>query len=74
MERKLIDDYEALIGDLCARPSRQNRSLAIDLASIPENIRGYGHVKAKSVADAAKRRGTLLAMLKERAALTEAAE
>ena len=74
MERKLIADYETLIGDLCAHLSRHNRALAVDLASIPEHIRGYGHVKAKSVAEAARRRNTLLAMQKERAALTEAAE
>ena len=74
VERKLIADYEALIGDLSTRLSRQNHALAVDLASIPEHIRGYGHVKAKSVAEAAKRRDALLAMLKERAALTEAAE
>jgi hypothetical protein len=36
-------------------------------------IRGYGHVKARSVAEARKRQDMLLAMLRERAALTEAA-
>ncbi len=73
-ERQLIGDYEAMIGDLCPRLDRQNRTLAIDLASYPEHIRGYGHVKAKNLAEASRKRDAILAMLKQRAALTAAAE
>jgi indolepyruvate ferredoxin oxidoreductase len=72
-ERTLIDEYEALITDLSASLTPGNHALVVELAALPERIRGYGHVKAKSVAEVKKRRDTLLAMLRERAALTEAA-
>jgi len=72
-ERALITEYETLIEDLAKRLSRHNHALTVEIASIPEHIRGYGHVKARSIAEAAKRRDALLAMLRERAALTEAA-
>jgi indolepyruvate ferredoxin oxidoreductase len=45
MERKLIDDYFATVDELLARLDRNNHALAIEIASIPEQIRGYGHIK-----------------------------
>jgi indolepyruvate ferredoxin oxidoreductase len=45
MERKLIDDYFATVDELLARLGRDNHSLAVEIASIPEQIRGYGHIK-----------------------------
>jgi indolepyruvate ferredoxin oxidoreductase len=49
MERRLIKDYEALIGELLARLSYENHALAVEIASVAQNIRGYGHVKEASV-------------------------
>jgi indolepyruvate ferredoxin oxidoreductase len=45
IERKLIMDYEILIEDVLANLSPANHAIAVALASIPEKIRGYGHVK-----------------------------
>ena len=72
-ERALIAEYESLIEGLAATLTKGSHSLAVELASVPAMIRGYGHVKARSVAEARKRQDMLLAMLRERAALTEAA-
>jgi indolepyruvate ferredoxin oxidoreductase len=43
------------------RLSGDNHSLAVDLASVPERIRGYGHVKERHLAEALRREGELKA-------------
>lgn len=45
MERQLIADYEATIEELLNGLTSQNHELAVAIATIPEHIRGYGHVK-----------------------------
>jgi len=45
IERKLIRDYGFLIAEILANLSPGNHAIAVALASIPEKIRGYGHVK-----------------------------
>ncbi|MGB3867006.1 MAG: indolepyruvate ferredoxin oxidoreductase family protein [Xanthobacteraceae bacterium] len=63
MERELVTDYIALIDDLTARLSPRNHSLAVELLRLPESIRGFGHVKEKSVRAARERKSALLAAL-----------
>jgi indolepyruvate ferredoxin oxidoreductase len=46
-ERRLIDEYRACIDELLARLTPHNHPLAVDIAGIPQDIRGYGHVKAR---------------------------
>jgi indolepyruvate ferredoxin oxidoreductase len=64
MERQLIADYEAAVGEILARLSAQNHGLAVQIASIPEDIRGYGHVKEANVKKAKAREAELLAALR----------
>ncbi len=45
MERKLIADYFATVEELLAKLDRDNHALAVEIAAIPEQIRGYGHIK-----------------------------
>ena len=45
MERKLIADYEALLDEVLAGLTPDTHALAVELASVPEKIRGFGHVK-----------------------------
>ncbi|MBK9081603.1 MAG: indolepyruvate ferredoxin oxidoreductase family protein [Rhizobiales bacterium] len=52
MERGLLADYEATLDDIEARLSPDNHSVAVALASLPEKIRGFGHVKERHVAAA----------------------
>ncbi|MBL8347887.1 MAG: indolepyruvate ferredoxin oxidoreductase family protein [Rubrivivax sp.] len=47
MERALIDEYRACIDELLKSLDIGNRALAADIAGIPEEIRGYGHVKER---------------------------
>ncbi len=51
LERQLIRDYEKTVADLLASLSRDNHRFAVEIASMPEHIRGYGHVKQKHLAD-----------------------
>ncbi len=61
MERQLIADYFATVDELLAKLERDNHALAVEIASIPEQIRGYGHIKDANFAKAAARRTDLLA-------------
>ena len=45
LERRLIGDYAQCIDELIAGLDRDNHALAVEIASIPEQIRGYGHIK-----------------------------
>jgi len=60
MERQLIRDYEALVMDLMQGLTAENHALAVALASIPEKIRGFGHVKLRHLEAAKKEEAELL--------------
>ena len=51
-ERALIGEYRADIDALLPRLSADTLSLALEIARVPEGIRGYGHVKARHLAEA----------------------
>jgi indolepyruvate ferredoxin oxidoreductase len=61
MERALIGEYERTMEALLAGLTPDNQALAVEIASLPEAIRGFGHVKAKSVVAARARQAELLA-------------
>ena len=46
-ERALIGEYRACIEELLAGLSPERIALAVEIARIPEGIRGYGHVKER---------------------------
>ena len=48
----MIEDYISELDAICAELGPANHAAAVALASVPDEIRGYGHVKEKSVADA----------------------
>jgi indolepyruvate ferredoxin oxidoreductase len=45
IERQLIAEYAALVDELLAKLDRDNHAVALQLAALPEEIRGFGHVK-----------------------------
>ena len=49
-ERALIGEYEALVDELLTRLGADNHALAVQLASLPDEIRGFGHVKERNLA------------------------
>ncbi len=60
-ERRLVADYEALVEELLRDTTSANYETAVDLASMPEHIRGFGHVKHAHMVDAKARWAELLA-------------
>jgi indolepyruvate ferredoxin oxidoreductase len=71
MERRLIAEYEAVIEEILGALSAQNHALAVQLASLPERIRGFGHVKERNVKETKAREAELIAAF--RAPVTERA-
>jgi indolepyruvate ferredoxin oxidoreductase len=47
MERQLVSDYESLVKDFAGTLNSANYSVALKLATLPEQLRGFGHVKEK---------------------------
>ena len=52
MERGLMASYETTLDRLAAGLSKESLPLAVKIAEIPQQIRGYGHVKDASVVTA----------------------
>ena len=49
-ERALIQDYRASIEEVLRSLNADNHALAVDIARLPDQIKGYGHVKARHLA------------------------
>ena len=60
-ERALIAEYEATLERVLAKLTIANHALAVQLASLPEEIRGFGHIKVRNVAAARKKQQELFA-------------
>ena len=61
MERALITEYRNTVGGLLPKLNATNLSQAVAIASIPEDIRGYGHVKERHLKAAKEKEANLLA-------------
>jgi indolepyruvate ferredoxin oxidoreductase len=59
-ERALIDEYRACIEELLGRLNAGNLARAAEIARIPEEIRGYGHVKERHLTAARQKWETLM--------------
>ncbi|HEY0824831.1 MAG TPA: DUF6537 domain-containing protein, partial [Ramlibacter sp.] len=49
-ERALIEEYRQTVMELIAGLKPANHALAVEIAGLPDKIRGYGHVKARNLA------------------------
>jgi indolepyruvate ferredoxin oxidoreductase len=65
MERALIKQYEADMKDILPKVTSGTLDIAVALASLPLDIRGFGPVKAANEVKAAKRREELLAAFRQ---------
>ena len=59
-ERALIAEYRDTLETILPKLARSNLDTAVALASLPEDIRGYGHIKDAAMERAARRREELL--------------
>jgi indolepyruvate ferredoxin oxidoreductase len=60
-ERLLIDQYQQTIDTLLAGLTPDNYQFAVEIAALPERIRGFGHVKAHNIVRAKQCESELLA-------------
>jgi indolepyruvate ferredoxin oxidoreductase len=72
-ERALIAEYRTTVAGLLDSLSKANIETAVAIASVPEDIRGYGHVKERHLKAAREKRATLLAAWRNPATAARAA-
>ncbi|HEU0218909.1 MAG TPA: DUF6537 domain-containing protein, partial [Stellaceae bacterium] len=60
-ERQALADYTALLDEIAANLTAANRAIAVELAAVPLEIRGFGHVKEANRQQAAAKTASLLA-------------
>src|SRR5467141_1255801 len=60
-ERRLIGEYEATVAELLEHLDGESQKLAVEIASVPEHIRGFGHVKRRHLGEAKKKEAELIA-------------
>jgi indolepyruvate ferredoxin oxidoreductase len=73
LERRLIGEYEALGDEIISRLSPSNYDVAVELAGLPADIRGFGHVKEANLAQVKAREAALLVRFRAAPAQTLAA-
>jgi indolepyruvate ferredoxin oxidoreductase len=60
-ERRLIGEYESVLDEITAGLSPENHAVAIELAALPMEIRGFGHIKETAIGRAQARQAELMA-------------
>jgi indolepyruvate ferredoxin oxidoreductase len=73
MERALIAEYRSSIEEVLRTLNADNRSLAVEIARVPEDIRGYGHVKERHLKTARPKWLALMQRWREGVELKKAA-
>jgi indolepyruvate ferredoxin oxidoreductase len=64
-ERRLIEEYRATVEELLSGLDAERHALAVEIATIPEFIRGFGPVKARHLREAKSREARLLAQWRD---------
>ena len=64
LDRSLLDRYERVMEEVLGRLAPENHAVAVELAALPEAIRGYGHIRRRYAKHAAEREAELLAQLR----------
>ena len=70
-ERAAIDEFEAMVEDLLKELNSSNFSEALALARLPQQVRGYGHVKAREHDVVQKKASELLARWRTKTSLPQ---
>ena len=72
-ERALIAEYTASIDEVLVGLSTANHAQAVEIARIPDQIKGFGHVKARNLSAARVKWNALMAAFRNPQALQQAA-
>ena len=70
-ERALISQYRASMDEVLAGLNADNHAAAVEIARIPELIKGYGHVKARHLAAARPQWGALMQTFRQPAVIKQ---
>ena len=73
-ERSMIGEYEAMIKEIIGGLTHENHALAVEIASLPEGLRGYGHVKERHIAEVAAEKAHLMDLWRNPQQVAPAAE
>ncbi len=73
-ERQLSVDYAQTIEELILALDHDNHSLAVQIAEIPEMIRGFGHIKSQHLKEANSKQAELFSMFRNPSQRPAAAE
>jgi len=71
-ERRLIGEYEAVLDEIAQHLAPENHAIAVELASLPLEIRGFGHIKEANLHRAKAKAVELLARLRSPSLLAAA--
>ncbi len=63
-ERAAVDAYRSLMLEVVQKMDASHAGVAVELARLPQTVRGFGHVKARNEALAQQRQQVLLARLR----------
>ncbi|MCH7711278.1 MAG: 2-oxoacid:acceptor oxidoreductase family protein, partial [Proteobacteria bacterium] len=74
MERRLIGEYRQTVRELLATLGPDNHLAAVEIAGLPEKIRGFGHVKRKNADLIEARQAAMMAAYRAGQPAAEAAE
>ncbi|HRQ46589.1 MAG TPA: hypothetical protein PK725_06540, partial [Rhodocyclaceae bacterium] len=72
MERELVRRYAEMIALLLGKLGPETLEIAVALASLPDGIRGFGHVKLESLRHVISREAELMRQLGEEELLAKA--
>ncbi len=72
-ERQLIEEYEQTIRTLLPDMKPDNHALAVEIARVPQIVRGFGHIKEENVAKAKAERTRLIAAFRAPAPVLKSA-
>ncbi|MCB2070060.1 MAG: hypothetical protein KDF67_10715, partial [Ottowia sp.] len=67
-ERELIAQYRASLEEVLGALTPENHATAVDIARVPEQIKGYGHVKERNLKAARARWDELMQAFRKPAA------
>jgi len=73
-ERQLIAEYEATLDALIADLDTENHQLAVEIARLPAEIRGFGHVKERNITRIKAREAELISAWRTPSPRASAAE
>jgi indolepyruvate ferredoxin oxidoreductase len=72
-ERALIGEYRASLEEVLGSLNAANHATAVEIARIPEQIKGFGHVKERHLHAARQKWGTLMATFRNPQGVRQAA-